>query len=131
MMTDPIADMLTRIRNGQRARHAEARIPSSKLKHAVAKVLEASGYVQGVSIGSEEGKLTLRVGLRYRDDGREMIDGVQRVSRPSRRVYVGADDVPKVRNGIGIAILSTSKGVMTDHDARAQKLGGEVLCEVW
>jgi small subunit ribosomal protein S8 len=131
MMTDPIADMLTRIRNGQRARHAEARIPSSKLKLAVAKVLEASGYLDGVEVSADDGKPTLRVGLRYRADGREMIDGLQRVSRPSRRVYVGAEDVPKVRNGIGIAVLSTSKGVMTDHDARAQKLGGEVLCEVW
>jgi small subunit ribosomal protein S8 len=131
MMTDPIADMLTRIRNGQRARHAEARIPSSKLKVAVARVLEASGYVEGVTVDADEGKPTLRVGLRYRDDGREMIDGVQRVSRPSRRVYVGADEVPKVRNGIGMAIISTSKGLMTDEDARAQKLGGEVLCEVW
>ena len=131
MMTDPIADMLTRIRNGQRARHAEARIPSSKLKVAVARVLEAAGYVEGVEIGADEGRPSLRVGLRYRDDGREMIDGLKRVSRPSRRVYVGAEEVPKVRNGIGIAILSTSKGVMSDHDARAQKLGGEVLCEVW
>jgi len=131
MMTDPIADMLTRIRNGQRARHAEARLPASKLKLAVARVLEASGYVEGVELDEDAGKPTLRVGLRYRDDGREMIDGLKRVSRPSRRVYVGAEEVPKVRNGIGIAVLSTSKGVMTDHDARAQKLGGEVLCEVW
>jgi len=131
MMTDPIADMLTRIRNGQRARHSEARLPASKLKLAVARVLEASGYVEGVELSEEDGKPTLRVGLRYRDDGREMIDGLKRVSRPSRRVYVGAQDVPKVRNGIGIAVLSTSRGVMTDHDARAQKLGGEVLCEVW
>lgn len=131
MMTDPIADMLTRIRNGQRARHAEARIPSSKLKVAVARVLESAGYVEGVEVSDDDGKPVLRVGLRYRDDGREMIDGLQRVSRPSRRVYVGADDVPKVRNGIGIAIVSTSRGVMSDHDARAQKLGGEVLCEVW
>ncbi|MBW2314729.1 MAG: 30S ribosomal protein S8 [Deltaproteobacteria bacterium] len=131
MMTDPIADMLTRIRNGQRARHAEARIPSSKLKVAVARVLEASGYIRGIEVEAGEGKPTLTVGLRYRDDGREMIDGVQRVSRPSRRVYVGAEEIPKVRNGIGMAIISTSKGLMTDEDARAQKLGGEVLCEVW
>jgi len=131
MMTDPIADMLTRIRNGQRARHAEARFPSSKLKVAIARVLETSGYVEGVEVGDDDGKPILRVGLRYRDDGREMIDGLQRVSKPSRRVYVGAEEVPKVRNGIGIAVLSTSKGVMTDQDARAQKLGGEVICEVW
>jgi len=131
MMTDPISDMLARIRNGQRARHAETRIPASSLKLAVARVLEAQGYVEDVGVETEGGKSQLRVGLRYRDDGREMIDGLRRVSRPSRRVYVGADGVPKVRNGLGIAILSTSRGVMSDQDARAQHLGGEVLCEVW
>ena len=131
MMTDPIADMLTRIRNAQSARHAEVRIPSSKLKLAVARVLESQGYVAHVEAAEDGGKPVLSLGLRYRDDGREMIDGLQRVSRPSRRVYVGAEEVPKVRNGLGIAILSTSHGVMTDHDARAKHVGGEVLCEVW
>lgn len=131
MMTDPIADMLTRIRNGQRARHAEARIPCSKLKVAVARVMEAQGYVSDVRVEDEGVKATLTVGLRYRDDGREMIDGLRRVSKPSRRVYVDAEEIPKVRNGLGIAILSTSSGVMTDHDARANHVGGEILCEVW
>jgi small subunit ribosomal protein S8 len=131
MMTDPIADLLTRIRNAQRARHAEAAMPSSQLKLAVARVMAAQGYVEGVQVEAEDGKPVLRVGLRYRDDGREMIDGLRRVSRPSRRVYVGVDQIPQVRNGLGIAILSTSRGVMSDHDARAQKLGGELLCEVW
>jgi len=131
MMTDPIADLLARIRNGQRARHAEVRFPASKLKLAVVRVMEAQGYLEGVDTDSEGTHPALRVGLRYREDGREMIDGLRRVSRPSRRVYVGAEEIPKVRNGLGIAILSTSRGVMTDHDARAQKLGGEVLCEVW
>jgi len=131
MMTDPISDMLTRIRNAQRARHAEARLPSSKLKLSVARVLESAGYVEGVEVAQEGPQPELRLGLRYRADGREMIDGLRRVSRPSRRVYVRADEVPKVRNGIGIAVLSTSRGVMTDRDARAQKVGGEVLCEVW
>jgi small subunit ribosomal protein S8 len=131
MMTDPIADLLTRIRNGQRARHAEATMPSSQLKLAVARVMETQGYVEGVQVEAEDGKPVLRVGLRYRDDGREMIDGLRRISRPSRRVYVGADQIPEVRNGLGIAILSTSRGVMSDQDARAQKLGGELLCEVW
>ena len=131
MLTDPIADMLTRIRNAQRARHAEVQIPSSKLKLAVAQVMQSQGYVADVQPDQDEGKPVLRLGLRYRDDGREMIDGLQRVSRPSRRVYVGAEEVPKVRNGLGIAILSTSKGVMTDQDARVNRVGGEVLCEVW
>jgi small subunit ribosomal protein S8 len=131
MMTDPIADMLTRIRNAQSARHAEALIPSSKLKYSVARVLEASGYIEGVALASADGRMTLRVGLRYRHDGREMIDGLKRISRPGRRVYLGAEEIPKVRNGIGIGVLSTSKGVMTDHDARSQNLGGELLCEVW
>jgi small subunit ribosomal protein S8 len=131
MMTDPIADLLTRIRNAQRARHAQATMPSSQLKLAVARVMESQGYVEGVQVEAEEGKPVLRVGLRYRDDGREMIDGLRRVSRPSRRVYVGAEQIPQVRNGLGIAILSTSRGVMSDQDARAQKLGGELLCEVW
>ncbi len=131
MMTDPIADMLTRIRNGQRARHAEARIPSSKLKLAVAQVMAAQGYVSDVRVEEDGSKTNLHVGLRYRNDGTEMIDGLRRVSKPSRRVYVAAEQIPKVRNGIGIAILSTSSGVMTDHDARAQHVGGEILCEVW
>jgi small subunit ribosomal protein S8 len=131
MMTDPIADLLTRIRNGQRARHAAASLPASKLKLAVARVMEAQGYLEGVQVEAEEGKAVLRLGLRYRDDGREMIDGLRRISRPSRRVYVGVDEIPRVRNGLGIAILSTSRGVMSDQDARAQKLGGELLCEVW
>ncbi len=130
-MTDPISDLLTRIRNGQRARHAEASLPASKLKLAVARVMEARGYLTGVQVEAEEGKAVLRLGLRYRDDGREMIDGLRRISRPSRRVYVGVDEIPSVRNGLGIAILSTSRGVMSDQDARAQKLGGELLCEVW
>jgi small subunit ribosomal protein S8 len=131
MMTDPIADLLTRIRNAQRARHAQASMPSSQLKLAVARVMQAQGYVEGVQVEAEDGKPVLRVGLRYRDDGREMIDGLRRVSRPSRRVYVGVDEIPQVRNGLGIAILSTSRGVMSDQDARSQKLGGELLCEVW
>jgi len=131
MTTDPIADMLTRIRNGQRARHAEAIIPSSKLKLAVAKVMQAHGYVSDVEVEEEGPKRFLRLGLRYRRDGREMIDGLRRVSKPSRRLYVDADSLPKVRNGLGIAILSTSQGVMTDSDARERNVGGEVLCEVW
>lgn len=131
MMTDPIADMLTRLRNAQRSRHREVRLPSSKLKVAVARVLESKGYVEDVRVDEEAGRPTLCVGMRYRRNGSHIIDGLRRVSKPGRRVYVSADEVPKVRNGLGIAVLSTSRGVMADEDARAQHVGGEWLCEVW
>jgi len=131
MMTDPIADMLTRLRNAQASRHREARMPASKLKESVARVLEARGYVEDVRVDEEAGRRTLQVGLRYRSDGTRLIDGLRRVSKPGRRVYVSAEDVPKVRNGLGIAVLSTSRGVMADEEARAQHVGGEWICEVW
>ena len=131
MMTDPIGDMLTRIRNAGRVRHAQTTCPASKLKHAVATVLSDEGFITGVRTEEAGKKPILVLDLRYDDSGETIIDGIRRVSKPGRRVYVGAAEVPKVRNGIGIAVISTSKGVMTDHDARAQKLGGEVLCEVW
>ena len=130
MMTDPIADMLTRIRNAARVGHSETRCPGSKLKASVAKVLSDEGFIE--SVRSEEGKFsTLVLELRYAEEGRSMIDGIKRVSCPSRRVYVGSSEIPKVRNGLGMLVLSTSKGVMCDRDARAAKVGGEVICEVW
>ena len=131
MMTDPIADMLTRIRNAGQARHVQTKCPSSKLKAAIAKVLSAEGFVGDVAFDNEGHHPELVIGIRYRDSGAVMIDGIRRVSKPGRRVYVGAESIPKVRNGMGIAVLSTSKGVMCDRDARAAKVGGEVLCEVW
>lgn len=131
MMTDPIADMITRIRNAQRARHLRTSLPASQLKLAVAKVLEAEGYVEDVRVDDEEGMKVLSLALRYRRDGSEMVDGIRRVSKPGRRVYVGSKEVPKVRNGLGVGVLSTSKGLMTDRDARAQNVGGELLLEVW
>ncbi|MDE0885238.1 MAG: 30S ribosomal protein S8 [Myxococcota bacterium] len=131
MMTDPIGDMLTRIRNAGRVNHAEIRCPSSKLKVAVAEVLSAEGFVGPVRTESDETKPTLVIDLRYSNSGGPMIDSIQRVSRPGRRVYMGASDVRAVRNGLGMTVLSTSKGVMCDRDARAQKVGGEVICEVW
>ena len=131
MMTDPIADMLTRIRNAGQARHTATRCPSSKLKAAVAKVLSDEGFVGDVALSSEGRHPELVIGIRYRDSGAVMIDGIRRVSKPGRRVYVGADGIPKVRNGMGIAVLSTSKGIMCDRDARKAKVGGELLCEVW
>ncbi len=131
MMTDPLGDMLTRIRNASRVGHAETSCPSSKLKLAVAKVLEQEGFLTDVRVEAEGGKPSLRLAVRYGPDGRPMIDGIQRVSRPSRRVYVGAAEIPKVRNGLGVSVLSTPKGILSDRAAREQSVGGEILCEVW
>lgn len=131
MMTDPISDMLARIRNGALARHKEVALPHSKLKLAVARVLSEGGFVGDLREEEREGLPVLVIGLRYRDDGRVVIDGLRRVSRPSRRVYVGKDEVPRVRNGLGIAVLSTSRGVLSDRGAREAAVGGEILCEVW
>jgi len=131
MMTDPIGDMLTRIRNAGTARHAETSCPSSQQKLAVARALEASGFVSDVRVEAKGGHPVLMIGIRYDDGGRAMIDGIRRVSRPGRRVYVGKDEVPLVRHGLGVAVLSTSKGIVTDAQAREQSVGGEVICEVW
>ena len=131
MMTDPIGDMLTRIRNAGRVKHAETRCPASKLKLAVANVLAEEGFITGVRAEEEGKKPQLVLELRYDAEGETIIDGLRRVSKPGRRVYVGAGDVPSVRNGLGMSIISTSKGVMCDRDARAQNVGGEVICEVW
>ena len=131
MMTDPVADMLARIRNAGVAKHDVTTLPSSKLKLAVAKVLRDSGFIDDFSVDANEGKPQLSIVLRYRQDGRMMIDGLRRVSKPSCRVYVGATEVKQVRNGLGIAVLSTPKGVLCDKDAREQSVGGELMCEVW
>jgi small subunit ribosomal protein S8 len=131
MLTDPIGDMLTRIRNAGTARHREVRCSSSKLRLAVARVLEAEGFVQGVRVEAREGKPELVIGVRYRDDNRPLIDGIRRVSKPGRRVYVGSEDIPKVRNGLGLAVMSTSRGVVSGRLAREQSVGGELICEVW
>jgi small subunit ribosomal protein S8 len=128
-MSDPISDMLTRIRNAQMAEKVTVAMPSSKLKAAIAKVLQDEGYVDGFKIIDKEGKPTLEIGLKYYAD-RPVIEKIQRVSRPGLRVYKGSEDIPKVMNGLGIAIVSTSKGLMTDHKARANGIGGEVLCIV-
>ena len=131
MMTDPVGDMLARIRNAGSARHAQMSCPSSKLKLAIAKVLSAEGFIGAVSTDGDEKKPTLTIDLRYQDDGKLMIDGMRRVSKPGRRVYVGASEVKRVRAGLGMSVLSTSKGILCDRDARAAKVGGEVICEVW
>ena len=129
-MSDPISDMLTRIRNAQMAEKVTVVMPSSKIKAAIAKVLQDEGYVDGFNvISGEGGKNMLEIGLKYYS-GRPVIENIQRISRPGLRVYKGSDDIPKVMNGLGIAIVSTSKGLMTDRKARANGIGGEVLCVV-
>lgn len=130
-MTDPIADLLTRLRNGLSARKAAVELPSSNLKVEVVKILKEEGYVTNFKV-TEDGKQgVLRVDLKYREDGRPVIDGIERASRPGRRDYVGKDAVPQVLNGLGIAIISTSRGLMTDRTARREGVGGEYLCRVW
>jgi small subunit ribosomal protein S8 len=129
MMTDPIADFLTRIRNGQSASKVEVSMPSSQLKCAIASVLKDEGYITDFSTADMEGKLVLTVMLKYYD-GRPVIEKIQRASRPGLRLYKGKDDIPSIQNGLGVAIVSTSKGVMSDRQARAAGQGGEVLCIV-
>lgn len=128
-MSDPIADMLTRIRNGQSVDKTEVVMPSSKLKVAIAQVLKDEGYIDGYSVVANEGKPELRVGLKYYA-GRPVIERLERVSRPGLRIYKSRQDIPQVMNGLGVAIVSTPRGVMTDRKARAVGVGGEVLCYV-
>ncbi len=137
MMTDPIADLLARIRNAAMARHELTRLPASKLKRSVAEILKAEGYVSDVRQEEWGPKkhLTLTIVLKYAGNSGSQrtsaFAGIRRVSRPGRRVYVGHDEIPRVLSGLGISILSTSHGLMTDKEARRQKVGGELLCEVW
>jgi len=128
-MTDPIADMLTRIRNGQSCGKTSVTMPASKVKKAIAQVLKDEGYIDGYAVREDAGKPEIEVSLRYYS-GQPVIEKIERVSRPGLRIYRGVNDFPKVMNGLGIAIVSTSKGVMTDRRARAQGIGGEVLCIV-
>lgn len=130
MMTDPIADMLTRIRNAALARHDRTEVPASKMKQAVAEILKSEGYIADVR-PSDGNPAKLTIVLKYGRDRASAIDGVRRVSRPGRRVYVKHDRIPRVLSGLGISILSTSHGLMSDRDARKNKLGGELICEVW
>jgi small subunit ribosomal protein S8 len=128
-MSDPIADMLTRIRNAQRVEKTEVVMPSSKLKAAIAQVLTDEGYIEGFKVEANDGKPQIRIGLKYYA-GRPVIERLERVSRPGLRIYKGRDDIPQVMNGLGVAIVSTSRGVMTDRRARSQGVGGEVICYV-
>ena len=129
MMTDPIADLLTRIRNGQAANKVEVSMPSSSVKCAIAKVLKDEGYITDFSTAAEDGKPVLTITLKYYE-GRPVIEMIQRSSRPGLRLYKGKDDLPSIQNGLGVAIISTSRGVMSDRQARAAGEGGEVLCVV-
>jgi small subunit ribosomal protein S8 len=131
MMTDPIADMLTRIRNAVIARHEFTNIPHSALKQHIAEVLKAEGYVDDARVEEADGRKRIVVVLRYDRNKQAAIDGLLRLSSPGRRLYVRYDRIPRVRSGMGISILSTSRGVMTDRDARKQRVGGELLCAVW
>ena len=132
MLTDPVADLLTRIRNANHARKAAVDMPWSRHKEAISKVLVAEGYLESAAEVTEEGKgRTLRVGLRYDDRRRPVILGIKRVSRPSLRVYVGSTEIPAIRRGLGVNVLSTPKGVLVDREARKQGVGGELLCTVW
>jgi small subunit ribosomal protein S8 len=131
MVTDPIGDLLVRLRNGSQRRHEAIAVPTSKLKRAILEILKKEGYVEAVEDGVQDGHPILNVHLRYVGEGQPMITGLARISKPGRRVYVGSKDITKVRNGIGMSILSTSKGIMTDQESRRNKLGGEILCSVW
>lgn len=131
MMTDTISDMLTRIRNGLMARKSEVVLPYSKFKHSLAKVLVTEGWIMSVDSKETDGKRDLVLSLKYDKAGQSIITGIKRVSKPGQRIYSSRVNLPKVMGGIGTTIVSTSKGLMTDKEARSQKVGGEVICQVW
>ncbi len=131
MLTDPIADMLTRIRNAGRAGLGQATMPTSRIRREIARILTESGFIGGYESGGESKKPSLTVEIRYDRESRPIIERIERMSRPGRRVYLGARNIPKVRNGLGIGIISTPKGLMTDEEARKAHLGGEFLARVW
>jgi small subunit ribosomal protein S8 len=133
MMTDPIADMLTRIRNANIAMHDQVRMPSSKQKEALAAVLEKEGYIEGFTVADDTGRpgRVLTVNMKYSPERQRTISGLRRVSKPGLRVYSAADKIPRVLGGLGVAVLSTNRGLLTDREARKARLGGEILCYVW
>ncbi len=130
MMTDPIADMLTRIRNGNMRKHESVEVPASNMKKSLAQILLDEGFIKGYNVTEDDKQDMITIDLKYVDDERT-ISGIKKISKPGRRVYVGAKDVPSVLGGLGIAILSTSHGMMTDKQARKEGVGGEVICYVW
>jgi small subunit ribosomal protein S8 len=131
ILSDPISDMLTRIRNANMAKHGKVQMPHSKMKSELARILKQEGYIKDYTTEKVEGKPTLVLHLKYQDDQKPVIQGLRRVSRPSCHRYVGAEDIPRVLGGIGTAILSTSSGMLSDSQARKAHVGGEVLCYVW
>jgi small subunit ribosomal protein S8 len=128
---DTTSDFLTRLRNGIMARYKDVRVPFSKMKYELARILMEEGYISNFQVDGEGVGKQLVVTLKYDEDGKSVVLGIERVSRQSRRVYVGADDLPRILGGLGVAILSTSRGLMTDRDARRDRIGGEVICRVW
>jgi small subunit ribosomal protein S8 len=131
MMTDPIADMLIRIKNALMARHKTVVVPGSKLKLEIARILKEEGYIEDYRVIEEKPQIKIEIVLKYDEKKRPVIAGIKRVSKPGRRIYRGYKELPKVLNGMGIAIISTSQGIMTDHEARKRRVGGEVICEIW
>lgn len=131
MVTDPIADMLTRIRNASMVRHTQVVMPSSKIKVEIAKILVKEGFIQGYSVIEEKPQAKLVLALKYTGRGKSVITGIQRISKPGRRVYTGYKEIPWVRSGLGISIVSTPAGLLTGRNARRSKVGGEIICNVW
>jgi small subunit ribosomal protein S8 len=130
-MTDPVADMLTRIRNATTVRHDRTDVPASKMKLEIAKILKQECFIRTFKLLEEGPQGLIRIYLKYAEDGEPAIHGMRRVSRPGRRVYRGAGELPKVQSGLGVAVVSTNRGVLTDEQARGLRVGGEVLCEIW
>lgn len=131
MMTDPIADMLTRIRNANMVRHEQLEVPASKLKRDIVEILKREGYIRDYEYIEDDKQGVLRLFLKYGSNNERVITGIKRISKPGRRVYAKADELPRVLNGLGVAVVSTSKGVLTDKEARAEKVGGEILAYIW
>ncbi|SDZ31445.1 SSU ribosomal protein S8P [Proteiniborus ethanoligenes] len=131
VMTDPIADMLTRIRNGNNAKHETVDIPASNMKKSIASILLEEGFIKGYDVIEDAKQGILRVQLKYGKDNEKIITGLKRISKPGLRVYVKSDEIPRVLGGLGIAVLSTSKGIITDKEARKEGVGGEVICYIW
>ncbi len=131
VMTDPIADFLIRISNAQKARFDKVDIPASKMKLSITRILKDEGYIRHYKFIKDNKQGIIRIHLKYDENRRAAITGVKRISKPGRRVYVGYDDIPKVLNGLGISILSTSQGILTDKEARKRRVGGELLCAIW
>jgi small subunit ribosomal protein S8 len=131
MMTDPIADLLTRLRNALMAKHKTTTAPASKLKTRITQILKDEGYIEDFRVDEDGGRSTLQITLKYDERSHPVIEGLARVSKPGLRHYSSADDLPTVRGGLGMAIISTSRGVMTDSQARKDRVGGEILCTVW